>query len=130
MAYFFDYRAEGCLPDSAYAGVRRAAAGWSEAWQAGEPPALTYWSAPHFVQIYDERLPGHEGTYTFEDTLADLYLACAHRPTTATAVRRKLDLPLPVEGVQEMFGEFQRRGLMSLDGQFALALALPGVKSR
>ena len=130
VAYFFDYRAEGCLPDSAYAGVRRAAAGWSEAWQAGEPPALTYWSAPHFVQIYDERLPGHEGTYTFEDTLADLYLACAHRPTTATAVRRKLDLPLPVEGVQEMFGEFQRRGLMFLDGQFALALALPGVKSR
>jgi len=130
VAYFFDYRAEGALPDRAYAGVRRAAADWSKAWQAGEPPALTYWSAPHFVQIYDQRRPGQEGTYTFEDTLADLYLACTGRPTTAAAVRRKLNLPLPAAGVQELFQEFQQRGLMFLDGQFALALALPGVKSR
>jgi ribosomal peptide maturation radical SAM protein 1 len=130
VAYFFDYRAEDALPDSAYTGVRRAAADWSRAWQADEPPVLTYWSAPHFVQIHDQRRPGQEGTYTFEDTLADLFLACTRRPTTATAVRRKLDLPLPEAGVQEMFQEFQRHGLMFLDGQFALALALPGVRSR
>jgi ribosomal peptide maturation radical SAM protein 1 len=130
VAYFFDYQAEESLPDSAYMDVRRAVADWSKAWEAGEPPALTYWSAPHFVQIYDQRRPGQEGTYTFEDTLADLFLACTHRPTTATAVRRKLDLPLPAEGVQEIFQEFQQRGLMFLDEQFALALALPGVKSR
>jgi ribosomal peptide maturation radical SAM protein 1 len=130
VAYFFDYQTEDSLPDSAYTDVRRAVADWSKAWQAGGPPALTYWSAPRFVQIYDQRLQGQEGTYTFEDTLADLFLACAQKPTTATAVRRKLDLPLPAEGIQEIFQEFQRRGLMFLDGQFALALALPGVKSR
>src|SRR5215831_5367801 len=130
VAYFFDYQAEGGLPDTAYQDVRRAVAEWSKAWQADEPPVLTYWSAPHFVQIYDQRRRGQEGTYTFEDTLADLYLACTGRPTTAAAVRRKLDLPLPAEGVQELFQEFQQRGLMFLDGQFALALALPGVKSR
>jgi ribosomal peptide maturation radical SAM protein 1 len=130
VAYFFDYQAEGGLPDTAYLDVRRVVAEWSEAWQADEPPALTYWSAPHFVQICDQRRRGQEGTYTFEDTLADLYLACTGRPTTAAAVRRKLDLPLPAAGVQELFQEFQQRGLMFLDGQFALALALPGVKSR
>jgi len=130
VAYFFDYDLDGGLPDSTYADVRRAAADWSTAWQADKPPVLKYWSAPRFIQIYDERKQGHGGTYTFEDTLADLYLACSNRPTTAAAVRRKLDLHLPVEAVHEVFEEFGNRGLMFLDGQFALALALPAVKAR
>jgi hypothetical protein len=91
---------------------------------------LKYWPAPHFIQIYDERQQGQGGTYTFEDTLADLYIACSDRPTTAAHVRQELDLRLPVEAVQEVFEEFQDRGLMFLDGQFALALALPAVKAR
>ena len=103
---------------------------WSSAWRADRPPVLKYWSAPHFIQIYDERQQGHGGTYTFEDTLADLYLACINRPTTAAAVRRELDLHLSTEAVQDVFKEFQTRGLMFLDGQFALALAQPAVKAR
>jgi ribosomal peptide maturation radical SAM protein 1 len=130
IAYFFDYELDQGLPDSTYTDVRRAAEDWSSAWRAGNPPVLKYWSAPHFVQIYDERRPGQGGTYTFEDTLADLYLSCSNRPTTAAAVRRELGLRLPVEAVQEVFEEFQKRGLMFLDGQFALALALPAVKRR
>jgi ribosomal peptide maturation radical SAM protein 1 len=130
VAYFFDYNLDGGLPDSTYAGIRRAAADWSSAWRADKPPVLKYWSAPRFIQIYDERKQGQGGTYTFEDTLADLYLACSNRPTTAAAVRRKLDLHLPVEAVHEVFEEFGNRGLMFLDGQFALALALPAVKAR
>jgi ribosomal peptide maturation radical SAM protein 1 len=130
VAYFFDYDLTDGLHDSAYEGVRRATADWSNAWQADGPPVLKYWSAPHFIQIYDERLPGQEGTYTFEDTLADLYLACTNRPTTAAAVRQELDLRLPVEAIQEIFEEFRGRGLMFLDGQFTLALALPAIKAR
>jgi len=130
IAYFFDYELDRGLPDSAYADVSRAAADWSTAWRADTPPVLKYWSAPHYVQIYDERQPGQGGTYTFEDTLADLYLSCSNRPTTAAAVCRELDLRLPVEAVQEVFEEFQKRGLMFLDGQRALALALPAVKGR
>ncbi len=130
IAYFFDYELDGGLPDSVYEGVRLAAADWSRAWQADTPPVLKYWSAPHFIQIYDERKHGQGGTYTFEDTLADLYLACSNRPTTAAAVRRGMGLNLPVEAIQEVFEEFQKRGLMFLDGQFALALALPSVKTR
>jgi len=57
-------------------------------------------------------------------------MACSDRPTTAAAVRRKLGLRLAEEDIHEVFQEFQQRGLMFLDGQFALALALPGVKSR
>lgn len=129
-AYFFDYDLEDGLPDSTYAGVRRAVADWSAAWEADKLPVLKYWSAPGFVQIYDERRQGQGGTYTFEDTLADLYLACVNRPITAAAVRRRLDLRLPAEAIWEVFEEFAKRGLMFLDGQFALALALPAMKAR
>ena len=130
VAYFFDYDLESGLPDSVYAPVGRATADWSSAWQGSKPPVLKYWSAPHFIQIYDERKQGQGGTYTFEDTLADLYLACSGRPTTAAAVRRELNLELPEEAIRELFTEFQKRGLMFLDDQFALALALPAVKAR
>jgi len=82
------------------------------------------------VQICDERHQGQDGVYNFEDTLADLYMACSNRPTTAAAVRRKLGLRLPEEDIQEVFQEFQRRGLMFVDEQFALALSLPAVRSR
>jgi ribosomal peptide maturation radical SAM protein 1 len=130
VAYFFDYELDSALPDSVYSATRRAADDWSVAWHDDSPPILKYWSAPHFVQIYDERRQGQEGTYTLEDTLADLYLACVSRPTTAAAVHRSLNLRLPADGIQEVFGEFQRRGLMFLDGQFALALAVPAVTGR
>ena len=103
---------------------------WSDSWVAELPPTLKYWAAPHFVQICDSRRQGQDGTYTFEDTLADLYLACVDKPTTAAAVQRKLSLRLSAEAVQEIFEEFRQRGLMFLDGQFALALALPAVGSR
>jgi ribosomal peptide maturation radical SAM protein 1 len=130
VAYFFDYELDGGWPDGTYAGTRQAAADWSDAWRTDPPPVLKYWSAPHFIQIYDERRHGHGGTYTFEDTLADLYLKCIDRPTTAAAVRQELALSLPVQAVQEIFAEFQARGLMFLDEQFALALAVPAVKAR
>jgi ribosomal peptide maturation radical SAM protein 1 len=130
IAYFFDYELDGALPDSAYEPLRQAVADWSAAWERDQPPALTYWSAPGYLQIYDTRRPGQEGTYTFHDTLAAIYLACTDRPTTAAAVRDKLDLDLPVDTVNDVFGEFRQRGLMFRDGSLALALALPAVPGR
>jgi hypothetical protein len=130
IAYFFDYQAESYVSDDTYIAVRRAVAAWSDSWLAELPPTLKYWAAPHFVQICDSRRQGRDGTYTFEDTLADLYLACVEKPTTAAAVQQKLGLRLSPEAVREIFEEFRQRGLMFLDGQFALALALPAVGSR
>ncbi len=130
VAYFFDYRAEDAVAEHAYAAVRTAVVTWSDAWQTASPPTLTHRSAPRFVQISDQRHLGRDGTYTFEDTLADLYLACIDKPTTAAAVRRKLDAGLSEKAIREIFAEFEQRGLMFLDEQFALALSLPAVKSR
>jgi hypothetical protein len=117
------------LPDTAYDGLRAAVSDWANAWRSG-PPVLTFRAAPGFLQIYDGRQQGLEGTYTFHDTLAEIYLACEDRPITAAAVRDRLRLDLPVGAVEEVFAEFGRRGLMFLDGSLALALALPAVPGR
>lgn len=130
VAYFFEYELADALPDSAYDGVRKAADEWTQAWQADDKPVLTYWSAPDFIQIYDGRHKGREGTYTFHGPLANIYLACSDRPTTASAVRDRLREDLPIGSIQEAFDEFRERGLMFLDGSLALALALPAVTGR
>ena len=129
-AYFFDYEVEGALPESTYAGLRRSVEEWSTAWQAEELPALRYWSAPNFIQIYDGRRVGHEGTYRFEGLPADIYQACSNRPITVKAVRDRVDPHLPVQTVQETLSVFQQHGLVFLDGSLALALALPAVAQR
>jgi ribosomal peptide maturation radical SAM protein 1 len=129
-AYFFDYEMDDALPEIAYTELRRSVQEWSNAWQADKPPVLKFWSSPHFVQIYDGRRKGEEGTYTFEGPPADVYKACSNRPITAAAVRDKLDRRLPVQAVQEMFRAFQEQGLLFLDGPRALALALPALAHR
>jgi hypothetical protein len=121
VAYFFEY--EPPLPRAAYDPLRKAVAEWSAAWQSDSAPVLTYRAAPGFLQIYDTRFPGHEGVYTFHDTLADLYLACSDRPTTAKAVAARLGGTVPA--VEAAFAQFQERGLMFLDGNLAVALAIP-----
>jgi ribosomal peptide maturation radical SAM protein 1 len=124
VAYFFEYEPD--LPPDTYTGLSKAVGEWREAWKSA--PALVYRSSPGFLQIYDGRYPGREGTYTFHDTLADIYLACSDRPATASAVHAKLDVP--VRAVEDAFVQFQERGLMFLDENLALALALPAVPGR
>ncbi len=130
IAYFFDYEVDGALPESTYEPLRRALAAWTDAWRSKPQPALTYWSAPGFLRIHDGRYPERAGTYTFEGTLADIYLACTDRPATAAAVRDRLRPGQPVGFVEEVFDEFQRRGLMFRDDKLAVALALPAVAGR
>ncbi|MPZ81593.1 MAG: RiPP maturation radical SAM protein 1 [Actinophytocola sp.] len=128
VAYFFEH--EPALPPAAYAPLRKAVAEWSQAWRSDPPPALVYRAAPGFLRIYDVRRPGHEGTYTFHDTLADIYLACSERPTTARAVHTAIGAAAPTAAIEDAFGQFQERGLMFLDGNLALALAVPATPGR
>jgi ribosomal peptide maturation radical SAM protein 1 len=129
-AYFFEYELADALPDEAYTGLAGAVDGWVERWAVGPPPVLTFWSAPGYVQIYDGRHPGREGTYAFSGFLAEVYLACVDRPITAPAVRARLGDDRPVGEIEEALAEFGRRGLMFLDGSLAVALALPAVAGR
>ncbi len=130
VAYFFDYEPEAGLPDTVYQPLADAIGEWTRAWEAPAPPSLIYRTSPGQVKIYDARHPGRTGTYTFHDTLAEIYLACAERPTTAQAVHSALGLSLPVKAVEDAFTQFRDRGLMFLDGRLALSLALPATRGR
>ncbi len=128
IAYFFSYDLEVALDPSTYTALRDAVTGWRAAWEAETQPRLVYRSAPGFLQIYDGRHPDSEGTYTFRDTVAAIYLACVDRPRTATGVHRELGVPMTtVVGALRRFGE---RGLMFLDEDLAVALALPASAGR
>ncbi|BCJ50698.1 RiPP maturation radical SAM protein 1 [Actinoplanes sp. NBRC 14428] len=130
VAYMFEYDPVEALPPATYAELATAVGDWRAGWDGGARPALTYWSAPGLLQIYDERIAGQEGTYAFGGAAAEVYLACSDRPATAAGVHRRLGGRLPVPAVREAFGEFARRGLMFLDGERALSLALPAVRGR
>ena len=130
VAYFFEYDLTEPSYPTAAAELAAAVTGWRQAWHAATPPTLTYRYAPGFLQITDHRGSTPSGTYTFDGALADIYVACAERPATAAAVHNRTGGTVPVELIDEAFGEFGRRGLMFLDGTLALALALPAVAGR
>jgi ribosomal peptide maturation radical SAM protein 1 len=128
IAYFFEYDAEEALNPNTYTALREAVAQWVHSWETETPPLLVYRSAAGLLQIYDGRQPDHQGTYTFRDTVAAIYLACVDRPRTALGVHRELGVPVTtVVGAFRRFGE---RGLMFLDGDLAVALALPATPGR
>jgi ribosomal peptide maturation radical SAM protein 1 len=126
LAYFFEYTVDEALPDATYQPLTAALDRWAEAWGGDPRPSLTYSSAPGVLQIRDARHPETAGTYTFEGPIADIYLACAERPTGVAALHggRRPGF------VEEVLGEFERRGLIFRDGSLVLALAIPAVPGR
>jgi ribosomal peptide maturation radical SAM protein 1 len=130
LAYFFDYTLDEALPDAAYEPLTTALDKWSDRWNGEPRPSLTYRSAPGLVQIRDARHPGSAGTYTFEGPIAEIYLAGAERPTAVSAIHHRLSPRRPLGFVEEVLGEFARRGLIFRDGSLVLALATPAVPGR
>ncbi len=125
-AFFFDYELEGTLPNSAYDALSEAVGAWIARWEQAElRPSLVWWHTPGLLQIEDRRDADAPGTYTFEDPLASLYLACAERPVKADAVASALQLEHPVDEVRHALDEFVERGLMMRDGNLFLSLAIP-----
>ncbi len=125
-AFFFDYALERTLPEEAYEGLTAAAGAWIDRWSPDRPrPTLIWWHTPRLLQIEDAREADRPGTYTFEDPLASLYLACAERPVKAEGVVDALGLDHPVDEVRQALEEFVDRGLMLRDGNLFLALAIP-----
>jgi hypothetical protein len=126
-AYFFDFELHEALPTGAYLELRQATREWRKVWNDARPE-LTYWSAPGLLQVLDGR--GRRRSYTFEGEAADIYVACSDRPRSPAAVHDALRLRLGVDEVRTIVREFERLGLMMLDGEHALALGLPAVAGR
>jgi ribosomal peptide maturation radical SAM protein 1 len=128
-AYFFDYELEDTLPDDAYDDFHQAIEQWRNVWQDAQPE-LTYWFAPGLLQIYDGRWPDRKRSYTFRGKAADVYVACSERPRSAAAVHDELALDVGVDEVRGLLDEFEQLGVMMLDGEHALALAIPAITGR
>lgn len=130
LAYFFDYELADGLPDETYDPLAKAAREWRQAWQDGPRPRLEYRWTPGLLEIDDTRRPDRTGTHTVEGLPADIYMACADRPRTAASVHKRLDRPVDVGEVAAVLAEFSRLGLVFLDEDRALALAVPAVGGR
>jgi ribosomal peptide maturation radical SAM protein 1 len=125
-AYFFAWPSP--LDDTVYAGVRSAVGRWSDHWAAGDRPALTYRAIPGLLQIEDRRPAFPRGTYTFPDPVAAIYLACDERPRSVAAVAREAGVPEKIG--QDAIAELAARGLVFLDEDRAIGLAVPAISGR
>jgi ribosomal peptide maturation radical SAM protein 1 len=125
-AYFFEWPEQ--LDDTAYAGVRDEVDRWKALWSSSERPELTYRAIEGLLQIRDRRPAFPAGTYTFPDPVAAIYLACDDRPRSVAAVAGALDIAYDM--VEKVFEELAARGLMFLDGDRAIGLALPAIPGR
>jgi hypothetical protein len=125
-AYFFAWPSP--LDDTVYAGVRSAVGRWNDHWAAGDRPALTYRAIPGLLQIEDRRPAFPRGTYTFPDPVAAIYLACDERPRSVAAVAREAGVPEKIG--QDAIAELAARGLVFLDEDRAIGLAVPAISGR
>lgn len=127
-AYFFSYALENTLSDETFAPLGTAIDDWRAAWKDEEDsarPALRYWFTPGILQIDDHRSAASQGTYTIDEPLGSLYVACSDAPITAGKLIEKHHLPWAEADIAAMLDELVQDGLMMRDGNLFLALALP-----
>lgn len=129
IAYFFDYRMDGTLPDSAHDELRREISKWRDAWGRKPRPELVYQRAPDWIQILDRRAE-ESAAHFFDGWEAGVYEFCGDTDRTASAV---LDHVLgTVEGsganlekVASALRKFCDLGLMLEENGRFLSLAHP-----
>ncbi len=125
VAYFFDYEMEDSLPDETYEPIRDEVRAWQESWRQSVKPSLLFWSSPGQILIDDFRDHENKRSYKFYDDSAEIYRVCSDRPINARQVKKALSLSRPVEEIEEVLFEFERRGLLLCENGSFLSLALP-----
>jgi len=126
-AYFFSYSLENTLDDATFLPLGAAIDDWQKAWKDDEAkrPALRYWFTPGILQIDDHRSATGQGTYTIDEPLGSLYVACSEAPISARKLIEKHQLPWSEADITTMLDDLVQDGLMMRDGNLFLALALP-----
>lgn len=127
LAYSFQYaHADDRDPDAYVLPLRRAIEGWRAASGTGYR-ALRYRRGPGCLLVQDGRPHSERANYTFGETEAAVYLACADG-ATADDVHATLGAAgeeLGVEEIREFLDELTRSRLVYAEGGRYLALALP-----
>lgn len=130
IAYFFEHELEHTLPEASFGATVQAVHDWRAAWAEGQRPALRFWSSPGYLHIEDQRRAEDAGSYTFEDDLATLYVACSDAPRTPSSLCATLGGRHDAAGIAGALDEYCARGLMMHDQGSYLSLALPANPAR
>ena len=130
LAYFFEYELQDELPRDVHRELTVALKVWQDTWARGETPSLRYWSSPGLLLVEDLRVPGSPLSYTFEEPLASIYLACSDMARTASAARDCARLDLAADDVEDALSELESSGLVMRDGNLFVSLAIPATPGR
>lgn len=130
IAYFFDYKLAGTLPDAAYAETAQHVKRWQSTWTRQPRPRLVFWHAPGFLKIEDSRNPAAPSTHLLEGPAASLYAACSDRPRGTTDLRQRLGIAMLEGEIADTLRRLCSLGLMMQEGSQFLCLALPATHGR
>jgi hypothetical protein len=122
-AYFFDYSMSGALPDESFSDLQQALARWRDLWKASPHPSLQSRSGPGFVELIEARPSRSPGTYVLTDELAAVHSACQERPVAMRVVATQTGLD--IHHVRDVLAALQDRGLVMIEDQSAVTLAVP-----
>jgi ribosomal peptide maturation radical SAM protein 1 len=128
IAYFFEYDAQGTLPDSAYASLRNEIISWQKRWGPGIKPYLTYSVEGGCLKIFDGRLPRNYQVHTFDAAGARVYEFCSTTDRGVSSVLAHLREKHPTADrgyTQSLLKDFSARGLMLEEEGHFLSLAIP-----
>ena len=127
LAYTFEYRhGDGRDPDEYVLPLRREVDAW-RAGQASSYRALRYRRGPGFLLVQDRRLPLEHADYEFDDTEAQIYLACEDGATAAriSETLRATGAADPgIAAIREFLDDLVARRLVYEEAGRYLALAL------
>ena len=125
VAYYFDYEFEVELPHAAYPPLCAVVEAWRARWEVAPEPTLTYRYAPGVAVIEDRRASDRMQSYTLNGPLADLYAACAQRPTSIARLQEAIGGGHSAGDIGAALADLVKRGLMIREGEQHLSLALP-----
>jgi hypothetical protein len=124
VAYYFEHRFVGELPEATYQPVAAAVQEWRQQWLE-RAPLLTYRWSPGLLHIEDRRDPANPKLYRFGKPLSEMFTAIVDRPLSAATIAERLTLDYSAEAIAEALDQFVAKGLVMRDEELFLALPLP-----
>jgi len=129
IAYFFAYEATDVVPMPAHLEMTSHIESWKQAWSSAAPPFLLYQRGASRLTITDGRQPGAPRIFSFGELAALVYEYCTPAPCTPGQIVHSLDqtpgLEVDQTAVRGVLDEFESLGLMLVENQHYLSLALP-----
>ena len=123
IAYFFEYKAKGTLPDAAYLPLHQEVARWQQRWRGTSKPRLIYGRDDKQLAVLDGR-SSEPRIHRFSGLAADVYEFCCSTDRSAANVREHFS-DASSASIDEALTKHLSLGLMYREGDKYLSLAIP-----